>query len=261
MYTPEYFAPVAELAIPVRLAARSFIIPIPQGIGSDIVYPEDVGDRPEQKKGQPILNKRGEPKGTGIVFKNLTDGAIQAARDDGREMIIVNALSSEQAGKLSAEFDRLIPDPVAATERQIRKILDFARDKLGVKDFYNGDRAKIANFEPEARHKTEPDCGIFIRRNPEERFAILGIGTRAFKGPASSPQTFTGSVVAVMNASHRWLVQTEEFERTYTHPNGCYVQRGELPAFRMSETLPPARMMSVGATQAPAAPIAKPGAA
>jgi hypothetical protein len=239
MYKADYFSSVLGDAIPVRLAARSFIIPVPKDSGRLMVYPDDVEGCPELKKGMPILNKKGEPKGTGIVFTNYTDGKIvQGARDDGKEMIIINGISAEQAGQLLDYYNSIIPVPEKATEKNIRDILRYAHEDLGIDDLFNGDRHKIPSFEPESRHPHDSDCGVFIRRSNEERFALVGVGAGIFEGPASSPQRFEGNVVVVSNATRTWMVQTDAFLKTYRHPDDREIKLAELPAFAMHEKIP-----------------------
>ncbi len=233
MFTPAYFAPVLDSAIPVRLAALSFIIPVPAGIGQPMVYPRDIADQPAMRKGSPILNKKGQPKGTGIVFENYADGAVQAARDDGQSVIIINGITRDQGTDLAGFYTSVNPVPGSMTGAQIRQTLDFAHKTLGLKDFFNGDRADVAGFEAVAKFSTDSAAGIFIRRSREERFALAGYGSGTYEGPASSPQTFNGSVVVVTNRRHAWMVQTDAFLATYRQPNDQTITLKELPAFCM----------------------------
>jgi hypothetical protein len=245
MYTTEYFTDVSATAIPVRLTARSFILPIPAGIGQLMVYPFDVPGQPDKAAGKPILSKNGEPKGTGIVFQNYTDGAVQAVRDDGKSIIIFNGISREQGLQLLNFYSELAgANLLAITAPQINEILDFAHDTLGINDFFNGDLSKVSGFESEVHHRADSNCGVFLRRSSEERFALLGIGSGTYAGPASTPQKFSGDVVLVRNEKHAWLVQTSVFQNTYRHPNNQEISLTDLPAFAMSEKKAPERLKS-----------------
>ncbi len=238
MYTADYFAPVMKRGIPVKLAARSFIIPVPKGAGEFMTYPHDVGPF---KKGDAVCNKEGVPKGQGIVFKNYTDGAVQAARGDGKSMIIVNAISEEQADRLWAYYNEKISDPEHTGTGTIREVLDYAHFELGIDDFFNGDRVKIPGFEKLRVHPTCPDCGSFLRRSDEMRRAVLGHGQGEYKGPAASPQQFNGNVIAVGNEKHIWMVQAAAFVNTYRHADDDReIKLTDLPAFLMRPEAAPA---------------------
>jgi hypothetical protein len=240
MFNADYFLPVMDLATPVRLAARSFIIPIPKGAGEPMVYPYDIDGAPNQKKGMPLLDKHGQPKGVGIVFINHTDGALQAVRGDGNGMIIINGVSAQDGETLLKAYKYMIPEPELATAGQIQVFLNYAHDELGIEDFFNSERAKIPGFEVVLRHPSNPDCGVFLRRSDEERFAVIGYGKGTYQGPAATPQRFNGHVVAVGNAKHVWLVQTSAFLNTYRHPDDSEIKISELPAFNMQEGSVPA---------------------
>ncbi len=240
MYTSDYFAPVMSQGIPVKLAARSFIIPIPEGVGEFMTYPEDVGAEPQFKKGMPVINKKGESKGHGIVFRNYADRTVQAARGDGKEMIIINGITEEQGKQLAAFYQVIAPDPEKAGVARIRQVLAFAHNKLGIDDFFNGDRDKIPAFEKSQPHPTNPDCGVFIRRSDEIRRAVLGNGQGQYQGPAASPQQFSGNVIAVGNDRHIWMVQADAFLNTHRHAaDDREIKLTDLPAFLMRSEISP----------------------
>ncbi len=209
MYTPEYFEPVFDAAIPVRLAARSFILPVPAGIT--------------------------------IFFADYTDGATERVRGDRDETIIFNDISKDQAARLMAYYKETIPVPEKAGEAQIREVLRYAHENLGIDDIFDGERSKIPEYEVEALHPASSDCGIFIRHSSHERFALAGLGSGSYAGPASTAQQFTGHVVVVGDDSHKWMVQTEVFLDTYRHPDGRRIRAEELAAFFMNEGAAPVR--------------------
>ncbi len=198
-----------------------------------MVYSRDIENQPTMKKGMPVLDKRGNPKGTGIVFENYTDGALQAVRDDGEGIIIINGISQQQAQMLLKFTQAVIPDPAIATTQQIEDVLSYAHTVLGIDDFFNGDRAKIPSFEVERLHSGNLECGIFVRRSDEERFALLGLGSGTYAGPASTPQQFHGTVAVVRNANHAWMVQTDAFLNTYRHPDDREINKADIPTVRM----------------------------
>jgi hypothetical protein len=239
MFKPEYFSSTLDAAIPVILAARSFIIPIPRGIGQPLVYPFDIDGETEMKKGMPILDGNGQPMGTGVVFTNYTDGAIQAVRDGGAHMIIVNGVTENQANTLFAYYMANIRDPKKATAQDIHSVLTYAHQQLGIEDFFDGKRRKIPEFDVVSLHPNCTECGIFIRRSEEKRFALLGLGSGTFKGPADSPQRFEGNVAVLTNGKHTWMVQTSAFLDTYQHPDKQKINIRDLPAFKMQEGSPP----------------------
>lgn len=243
MYQSDYFAPVVFPleGMPVRLAARSFVIPVPEGVGQFMVYPFDIDDQPLMKKGMPILDDGGKPQGRGIVFINHEDGAVQTARGNGEQMIIINAVSEAQAAQLLDFSEKNISNPEKITEEQIHSILRYAREDLGIDDFFDGEQAKIPEFDALAPHSKSKNFGAFIRRSPQERFAILGQGSGAYAGPAGSPQRFTNNVVVLANADHTWMVQTRAFLNTYSHPDKREIKINELPAYRIQEGKAPAR--------------------
>jgi hypothetical protein len=247
MFSPEYFTPVLDQAIPVRLAARAFLIPVPINCGSPMAYPFYVEGGRTIKAGMPILDKEGKEKGTGIVFINHTDGAVQAAKDDGKSMIIVNGLSPVQANALMHYYQSLVLDSDKANKEQISEVLRFAHEDLGIDDFYNGSQSKISGFEVERLNGFAANCGIFIRRSQDERFAMIGLGSGIFAGPASSPQRFTDNVVVVKNDKHAWMVQTADFLKTYRHPDDREIEIGQLPAFTISEGKSPVRVPCLAA--------------
>lgn len=254
MFTADYFKPVMAQAISVRLAARSFIIPIPRGIGALMTYPDDVFDSGEgvgkllHRKGDPILNIHGDVKGVGLVFKNFTDNAVQCARGDGTKIIIINGISAAQGKALMKAYGEIIgPDSQKATAQQIHKLLDYAHTKLGIDDFFNGNQGKAKDYEPVRLHGASRDCGVFLRRSDEERFAVIGCGEGTYMGPAASPQRFKDHVVAVGNAEHIWLVQSSAFLNTYRHADDREISLSELPAFKMQcGTLPQAMSLKLG---------------
>jgi hypothetical protein len=239
MLSADDFTPFFQDAIPVRLAARCFIIPVPAGIGALMTYPFDVPDCADMKKGMPLLDSHGNPKGVGLVFFNPTDQAVQGVRANGQETIIVNGLSPDQANALAAYARASLPDPARATAEAIYDLLCYARDVLGADDFFNDKRAKIPAFEAEALVLDNEAYGVFVRRNGEKRLALLGLGSGTFAGPAGSPQRFNGNVVVVGNDRHKWLVQTSAFLNTYRHPDDHPLRLTDLPVVQIRDGLTP----------------------
>lgn len=237
-YNPEDFSPHRNKAIPVRLAARSFIIPVPKGIGKPMVYPFDIPGEPLKKKGMPLLDDRGFPQGTGIVFINHTDGAIQTARDNGEQSIIINGISEEQARLLSIYALTTIPDPETTSAAAILSLLAHAHKTLGIDDFFDGEQKKTSEFTPENLQPGRKDFGTFIRRSPEERFALLGLGSGSYEGPAGSPQIFKDNVVVVFGPKYIWMVQTRAFLKTYRHPDDRGLALQDLPTVVLKPAAP-----------------------
>src|SRR5258705_9245951 len=81
-------------ARPVISAAQKFIIPVAAfGDADPLVYPP--GD---ERSGLPITDYEGRPVGEkGIIFLNKIDRCYQAVPADGRSVIVINEVTSEQA--------------------------------------------------------------------------------------------------------------------------------------------------------------------
>jgi hypothetical protein len=211
---------------PVISSAQKFIIPVPafRDGGEPLVYPK--GD---QKAGQPILDYEGKAIGRkGLVFFNAKDRSRQAVAGDGRGVIIVNEVTPEQASRLDEKIRSLQPDPGLLTLAQLKEVLDFARDQLGLGDVYNSDRefiaakmTAVAAIEPPRINgrMIEP-YGLMKRDDRDLCYAVHIPGKFVFEGPAASPQVFDNGGVIVRQGDAFRGVQPDIFLRTYRMEDG-----------------------------------------
>ena len=97
----------SENSTPVVSSAMKYILPVPEGKGEPLVYPETVTDAKGQvhQKGTPITNWEGKPlEGTGVVVYNSSEKIYQAGvsgkTGDARGVIIINHVTEEKAMRL-----------------------------------------------------------------------------------------------------------------------------------------------------------------
>ncbi len=122
-------------------SAQKFIIPVPAWgqQGGPLVYPKG-----HEKAGQPILDYKGQPVGDrGMVFLNAKDKSWQAVSGDGNGVIIINEVTLEQAKKLDQKVRSFHPDPNDLTVAELKQVLTFAQEQLGLGDMYNSTRSFV----------------------------------------------------------------------------------------------------------------------
>jgi hypothetical protein len=188
------------------------------------VYPRD-----DARAGQPILDYEGKPIGErGLVFFNAKDRSWQAVAGDGRGVIIINEVTPEQADKLDARIRRLRPDPNQLTVAELKQVLDFARDELGLGDIYNSDRSFVSakmtpaapDGSPIASGTSIEAYGLMKRDQGEICYALHVPGKFVFEGPAATPQVFADGGVIVRQGDEFRGVQPDVFLRTYRFEDG-----------------------------------------
>ena len=115
-------------ALPVVNRTRRFVVFIPQLLhgGEALVYPRDT-----RRAGQAIK------QGRGIVFFNGVDRAWQAAQGNGEDCIIINDVTQSQADALLVKYHALRGQNAALNLDSIKRLLAYAKDELGIVDFYN----------------------------------------------------------------------------------------------------------------------------
>lgn len=213
---------------PVISAAQKFIIPVPTlgKAGELLLYPAETS-----KSGQPILDYQGNPIGErGIVFFNRKDQSWQAATGDGRSVIIINEVTQLQADKLYQKIRQLQPTPTALSLSQLKEILLYAQQELGLNDMYNSTRSfvqkKMTSVDSRISKKINFDdvYGFKKRDDREVNQAIYIPGSFLFKGPAASSQKFIDGGVIIEQQGAMRGVQPEIFMRTYTLASGHPVQ-------------------------------------
>ena len=206
--------------------AQKFIIPVPAFVqgGEPLVYPQSY-----EKAGQPILDYTGKPVGDrGLVFFNGKDKSWQAVKGDGEGVIIINEVTREQAKKLYQKVQELKPDPNNLTLDELKQVLSFAQQQLGLIDMYNSSRAfvqekmtpVIAGEVPKVNGNEVKAYGFVKRDDRDVNQAIYIPGEFVFEGPAASPQEFKDGGVIVEQGGKMRGVQPDIFVRTYKLSDG-----------------------------------------
>jgi hypothetical protein len=206
--------------------AQKFIIPVPAFVqgGEPLVYPQSY-----EKAGQPILDYTGKPVGDrGLVFFNGKDKSWQAVKGDGEGVIITNEVTQEQAKKLYQKVQELKPDPNNLTLDELKQVLSFAQQQLGLIDMYNSSRAfvqekmtpVIAGEVPKVNGNEVKAYGFVKRDDRDVNQAIYIPGEFVFEGPAASPQEFKDGGVIVEQGGKMRGVQPDIFVRTYKLSDG-----------------------------------------
>jgi len=206
--------------------AQKFIIPVPAFVqgGEPLVYPQSY-----EKAGQPILDYTGKPVGDrGLVFFNGKDKSWQAVKGDGEGVIIINEVTQEQAKKLYQKVQELKPDPNNLTLDELKQVLSFAQQQLGLIDMYDSSRAfvqekmtpVIAGEVPKVNGNEVKSLGFVKRDDRDVNQAIYIPGEFVFEGPAASPQEFKDGGVIVEQGGKMRGVQPDIFVRTYKLSDG-----------------------------------------
>ena len=206
--------------------AQKFIIPVPAFVqgGEPLVYPQSY-----EKAGQPILDYTGKPVGDrGLVFFNGKDKSWQAVKGDGEGVIIINEVTQEQAKKLYQKVQELKPDPNSLTLDELKQVLSFAQQQLGLIDMYNSSQAfvqekmtpVIAGEVPKVNGNEVKAYGFVKRDDRDVNQAIYIPGEFVFEGPAASPQEFKDGGVIVEQGGKMRGVQPDIFVRTYKLSDG-----------------------------------------
>lgn len=215
-----------EFSTPVISNAQKFILPVPAlGMaGEPLVYPAGY-----EKAGQPIVDYKGEPIGDrGLVFFNGKDKSWQAVKGDGEGAVIINEVTQEQAQKLYEKVQSLKPDPNQLTLDELKQVLTFAQQQLGLVDMYNSTQSfvqekmtpVIAGDIPMVNGKEVAAYGFKKRDERDINQAIYIPGTFVFQGPAASPQKFEQGGVIVEQGGKMRGVQPDIFVRTYQLSDG-----------------------------------------
>jgi hypothetical protein len=192
--------------------------------GEPLVYPQSY-----EKAGQPILDYTGKPVGDrGLVFFNGKDRSWQAVKGNGEGVIIINEVTQEQAKKLYQKVQVLKPNPNNLTLDELKQVLSFAQEQLGLIDMYNSSRSfvlekmtpVIAGEVPKVDGNEIKAYGFVKRDDRDVNQAIYIPGEFVFEGPAASPQEFKDGGVIVEQGGKMRGVQPDIFVRTYKLSNG-----------------------------------------
>jgi hypothetical protein len=164
----------------------------------------------------------------GLVFFNGKDKSWQAVKGDGEGVIIINEVTREQAKKLYQKVQELKPDPNNLTLDELKQVLSFAQQQLGLIDMYNSSRAfvqekmtpVIAGEVPKVNGNEVKAYGFVKRDDRDVNQAIYIPGEFVFEGPAASPQEFKDGGVIVEQGGKMRGVQPDIFVRTYKLSDG-----------------------------------------
>ena len=206
--------------------AQKFIVPVGNygNKGEPLVHPAGTVKDGEDISGQPIVDYKGRPIGeSGIVFGNPVDGATQAAPGDGESIIILNEVTVEQAETIARKVAEYAEDPMDLTLDQLKSVLRFAAEELGLGDQYNSKREFAEkNLSPVNANEQEvnPYYGHKKRDERDLCSAYYVPGQFEFEGPAATPQQFQNGGVVLQHGDSVRGVQTAEFQRTYMLAGG-----------------------------------------
>jgi hypothetical protein len=227
MITADQVDFAADRSTAVVSSTQRFIIPMPA--------PEDDGDPPllypdGERAGQPILDQQGRPmRGKGLVFFNADDGCYQVARANGRDVIIVGAVTEENAAKIDAKVRTLRADPANLSIDDIAYVLRFVTKELGLIAIYNSTRQFVADKMIAVGAGTgATSYGLHRRDDRDVCRAVYIPGSGQFAGPAATPQLFDDGAVIVRQGPNVRLVQPNAFEATYRHADGRRLRVGDL---------------------------------
>jgi hypothetical protein len=224
--TPQNFDFSPENSTAVISNAQKFILPVPAFAdgGEPLVHPR--GD----KQGQPITDWEGKPIGErGVVFSNPKDMSTQGVQGDGSGVIIMNEVTAAQAEKLKGKVNQMGGDPNAFSVDQVKDLLSYAKNDLGIKDMYNSDKGFVGSKmnQIESHSSGIEAYGLHRRDDRDVCQAVFVSEVGRFTGNETTHSYSNGAVILKQGDDHR-LIQPAEFERTYTHANGNRISRDDL---------------------------------
>ena len=193
-----------EEGTPVISSANKFVLTIPKTQGEHLVNPST---------GKAITDWEGKPVGeSGIVFYNAKDNAIQAAPTNGNAVIIINKVNEEQSNKLKEKVLSLAFDWSKLTLQNIKEVLEYAQNELGLKDMYNSDNGfiskKMSSVSSQMRDANGNLWGRLKRDDRDVCNAVL----------IKSPLTFDDVRLA----------QLDVFLRTYKNTDGSALTKDSI---------------------------------
>ncbi|MBI1216741.1 MAG: hypothetical protein GC185_13105 [Alphaproteobacteria bacterium] len=225
-------------ATKVISSAQKFVIPVPafQDQGEPLVYPAGA-----EKAGEKIADWQGKPIGdSGVVFFNGKDNSWQAAKGDGQSVIIINNVTEAQGAQIAAKINEASTDPNALTLSELKDVLTYVREDLGVVDMYNSDKGFIAS-KMNALETSSTGIEAYGLHKRDDRDICLAVrlsGAGEFQGPAASPQKYADGAVIVKQGDSVRLVQSDVFEETYRHASGKPLTVGEVAEAKTAPAAP-----------------------
>jgi hypothetical protein len=193
-------------ALRVVNRTRRFVLEVPtlENGGELLVYPEGCA-----QSGEAIKKTPEGATDRGVIFFNTKDSVWQAARGNGKETILINDISAEQAGLLHSKLLELgSAGPLDADG--IRQLLRYARDTLGCVDFYD---KKLSGVEAEM--KVIDEDNPYYREVTKEtvHLAVLVRHGFTFEGPV--PQVFPEGAIILNSGKHSWGIDKGVFQRNF----------------------------------------------
>jgi hypothetical protein len=201
-----------------------FILPVPKLAGGG----EPLAPPPGAKAAESFRDSKGRPiEGRGIVFFNPDDDCWQAARGDGKAVIIISPVSEAQGAALMAKVRAVSADPDRLTLEQLKTVISYAIDELKVRSAYDSSRAFVAEHMTPTDGAAVDGIGLHWRQAHTCR-AVFVPGRGRFMGPAATPQTFQHGAVIVKEGDDIRLIQPDGFEATYHFLDGRPARISEL---------------------------------
>ena len=118
-----------------------------------------------------------------------------------------------------------LSNPEAATLPDLKRVIAFAYDEVGVRSAHDSSRVYVAAaLTPLGR----PGFGLHRRKTTDVCRAVYVPGGGAFQGAGATPQRFEDGAVIVKHGASIRLVQPASFEATYrlalNQPDGAAVR-------------------------------------
>jgi hypothetical protein len=208
-------------AKPVISAAQKFIIPVAAlDDAYPLIYPSGT-----KNAGQPIVDWQGKPVGDkGIIFFNEIDKCYQAASANGRSVIIINEVTSNQARTLEEFISNLHNRIDSLSKSSLESLLEYARSQLGLADIYNSTDdfilSKMQSVDGARATEGGRPSGWMRRKDLDICLAVFVKGPARFKGPAATPQEIPihGAFIVRQGSDYR-MVDVAVMLRTYMNPD------------------------------------------
>jgi hypothetical protein len=160
-------------------------------------------------------------EGSGFVFKNKKDNALQSIKDNGTSVIIINSCDEIKAKLIDEKITKYhkINKSENIKMEQIIEILEYINNDLELIDVYDSDTNYVIN----KLEKLNNGLYIKIAENNICKAIYLN-GKGSFEGPAITPQRFENGAVIINDGKETRLVQTDVFLKTYLDTNGNKIE-------------------------------------
>ena len=213
-----------DVSTPVISNTLRYILPVPAlpDGGEPLVQVEG------ESAGMPFLDRDGRTvEGRGLAFFNPDDGCNTFVRCDGRGVIILGVVDTDQAARLDAKIGSLATVPSELTLADLKEVLRYAEEDLGL-IAHNSTREFVGSAMTPVAGEGSDTHGLHRRRADLICRAVYVGGSGHFLGPAATPQVFVDGAVILKVQGSVWLAQCASFEKAYRHPDGRPVSVSEL---------------------------------